>query len=430
MDIRELYDIYTKNGYKVTTDSRQVEPGAIFFGLRGERFDGNAFASQALENGAALAVVDNPEYHLPGKTVLVDDALKTLQELAGFHRKKLGIPIVGLTGTAGKTTTKELIKAVLAKKYKTFGTTGNLNNHIGVPLTLLQITPGYEIAVIEMGASIPGDIELLCNIADPDYGLITNIGTAHLEGFGSREVLIQTKTALYRHLKAKDGLIFVNRDDDLLMNLADHDRLHTYGTATEADTYGRSLGLNPFLSVEFRDKTGRMQRIDTRLFGEYNLYNVLAAVAVGQYFEVDDKDIAGAIAQYEPKNNRSQLSRTDKNTLILDLYNANPTSMSQALESFAKLDVPDKVLILGDMLELGEIELQEHKKILELARSLGFNRIYLVGEIFGKVNDGQYPHFRTSDELRDYLKQHPLRDSYILLKASRGIRLEKVVEAL
>ncbi len=429
MNIKDLYKIFLQNNQRVTTDSRKVPQGAIFFGLKGEKFDGNAFAQQALDAGASVAVIDNPEYQIPGKTILVDDSLKTLQQLATYHRKQLNIPVFALTGTAGKTTTKELIKAVLSKKFKTFGTTGNLNNHIGVPLTLLQIPPGAQIAVIEMGASVPGDIELLCQIAQPNYGLITNIGTAHIQGFGSRQVLIQTKTALYRYLEQTGGLIFLNSDDKLLTSLTSHPRIYTYGTKPDADTYGYSLGLNPFLSVSFRQKDKTLNLINSQLFGEYNLYNILAAVAAGQFFDVPDQQIKNAIEAYKPENQRSQIFKTDKNTLILDLYNANPTSMSKALESFAKIQAKDKVLILGDMLELGPIELQEHEKILNLAQQLGFEQIYLVGGIFGKVNK-KYPHFKTSGELRNYLLQNPLTGKYILLKASRGIHLENVIDAL
>ncbi len=429
MNIKELYQIFKQNNYRITTDSRKVQPGAIFFGLKGERFDGNAFARQALDAGASVAIIDNPEYQIPGKTILVDDSLKTLQQLANYHRQQLNIPVIALTGTAGKTTTKELIKAVLSQKFKTFGTTGNLNNQIGVPLTLLQIPVHAQIAVIEMGASFPGEIQILCDIAQPDYGLITNIGTAHIQGFGSRQVLIETKTALYRYLEQNNGLIFLNADDRLLTSLTTHPRIYTYGTEPTADTYGYSLGLNPFLSVSFRQKDKNFNQINSRLFGEYNLYNILAAVAIGQFFNVPDQKIKLAIENYQPKNQRSQIVKTSKNTLILDLYNANPTSMAKAIESFAKIKANDKVLILGDMLELGHIELQEHEKILNLAEKSGFKHIYLVGEIFGKVNK-KYPHFQTSDELRNYLKQNPLNNKFILLKASRGIHLENVLDVL
>ncbi len=428
MDIKKLYEIYRNNGFKVTTDSRQVSTGAVFFALRGEKFDGNTFAQSAIDKGAAIAVIDNPDYQIPGKTFLVNDALKTLQELAHYHRRQLDIPVIGITGTAGKTTTKELIKAVLQQKYKTFATEGNLNNHIGVPLSLLKIKPGTEIAVIEMGASYPGDIKLLCDIARPDHGLITNIGTAHIQGFGSRENLIKTKTELYRHLEQNNGTIFINIDDKLLTSLTAHDKLYTYGTADQAQVRGISLGINPFLTFKFFDRE-KTYTVNTKLFGEYNFYNALAAVAAGKYFDVPPEKIKTAIEAYQPQNQRSQIIKTDKNTLIADLYNANPTSMSQALKSFAKINANNKILIIGDMLELGGIEEQEHAKILQLAKELGLENIYLVGKIFGKVNN-KYPHFETSDELREFLQKNPVSNATILLKASRGIHLEKLLDVL
>ncbi len=429
MNIQELYSLYQKNGYQVTTDSRKVNDGAIFFALRGEKFDGNAFVKNALDAGASFCVIDNPAYFIQGKTWLVDDSLKTLQEFAKYHRAKLDIPVLGLTGTAGKTTTKELIRQVLAEKFTVYATEGNLNNHIGVPLTILRIKPDVQIAVIEMGASYPGDIELLCDIANPNLGLITNIGTAHIQGFGSREVLVKTKTALYRHLEAHDGQIFMNYDDVFLKSLTKHNKIYYYGTSQNADTHGKVIELNPFLKMQFRTKDGGFLYVQTQLFGEYNLYNLLAAIAVGQFFDIDDEKIKKALENYEPKNQRSQIFKTQKNTLILDLYNANPTSMSEALRSFAKIKATDKVLILGDMLELGGIENAEHQKILDLARHLGFEQIYLVGKIFGRVNE-KYPHFQTSDELRKFLEKNPLQDKYILLKASRGIHLENVIDVL
>ena len=429
MTIKDIYSIYTKNGYRVSTDSRKIEKGDIFFGLKGENFDGNAFASNALEKGAVLAIVDNPDYHIPGKTILTENSLKTLQDLATYHRKQLDIPFIGLTGTAGKTTTKELIRQVLSKKYKTYATQGNLNNHIGVPLTILSITPDYQVAVVEMGASHPGEIAQLCEIARPTHGLITNIGTAHIEGFGSHENLIQTKTALYRYLKKHNGTIFLNLDDSLLPTLTNHKQIHTYGTSNSAATQGKITGQNPFVSLEFTGKDNKTHTVNTKLFGTYNLYNILAAIAIGQYFNVSDQEIAAAIEEYEPRNNRSQIKKTRDNTLILDLYNANPTSMSKALESFAGLQADNKVLILGDMLELGEIEDEEHKKILSLTEKLGFSEIYLVGKIFGRVNS-KYPHFATSEEMAKWLQSNPLKNKYILLKASRGIHLEKLIEHL
>ncbi len=429
MKVKELYKLFEQAGYRVSTDSRNIDDGVLFFALKGERFDGNAFAAQALEKGASAAIIDNPKYHIPGKTFLVKDSLEALQQLARFHRTHLVTKIIGLTGTAGKTTTKELIHSVLSTTFNARATKGNLNNHIGVPLTLLSLRPDTEIAVVEMGASKPGEIWDLCQIARPDMGLITNIGTAHIQGFGSHENLIKTKAGLYRYLEQNNGLIFQNIDDKLLRSLTQHDKIYTYGTSKEAQTQGNIIEQNPFLKFFFIDKHNNHIDVQTLLFGKYNIYNLLAAVAIGQYLDIDDQKIAKALGQYQPHNNRSQIHTTQKNTLILDLYNANPTSMGKALESFAELKANNKVLILGDMLELGEIEQQEHKRILDLAENLGFSEIYLVGQIFGKVNN-KYPQFDSSKQMLQWLQQNPLQNKTILLKASHGIHLETLIQAL
>ncbi len=429
MEIKQLYKYFEQSGFNVSTDSRKITPGSLFFALKGEKFDGNTFALEALEKGALAAVIDNPDYHIPGKTILVNDTLHTLQLLARYHRQLLKTKIIALTGTAGKTTTKELIYRVLSTKFKAQATQGNLNNHIGVPLTLLSLKPQTEIAVVEMGASFPGEIWELCQIALPDMGLVTNIGIAHIQGFGSQEKLIQTKAGLYRFLEQNNGQIFQNSDDDLLRSLTNHKKIYTYGTNKHAQTQGDLIEQNPFVKFYFKGRTGQQISVQTNLFGKYNLYNLLAAVAVGQYLNIDDSTIALALSNYQPRNNRSQIHKTQRNTLILDLYNANPTSMSKALESFAELAVDNKVLILGDMLELGDIEKEEHKRILELAEKLGFSDIYLVGPIFGKVNS-KYPHFDSSEQMLNWLEENPLQDKTILLKASRGIHLEKLIQAL
>ncbi len=429
MNIKELHTLFIDANQNISTDSRHIQPGAIFFALRGERFDGNAFARQALDKGASVAIIDNPQYHIPGKTILVKDTLQTLQDLALYHRQQLDTQIIGLTGTAGKTTTKELIYSVLNKKFTTQATQGNLNNHIGVPLTLLSIKPDTQFAVIEMGASHPGEIWELCQIARPDMGLVTNIGTAHIEGFGSHQKLIETKAGLYRFLEQNNGTIFINIDDHLLTSLTNHNKIYTYGTGTQAQTHGQLLAQNPYVLFYFTSRTGEKINVQTNLFGKYNLYNLLAATAFGQYLGIDDTLIAQALEQYQPRNNRSQIYKTDKNTLILDLYNANPTSMAKALESFAALDIPGKVLVLGDMLELGHIAEEEHKRILQLAEKLGFSDIYLIGEIFGKVNNS-YTHFDTSEQMANWLENNPFTGKTILLKASRGIHLEKLIDHL
>ena len=429
MSIKELYKLFEQANFKVSTDSRQIEPGAIFFAIKGEKFDGNAFAAKALDNGASVAVIDNKKYHIPSKTVLVDNVLHYLQQLSVYHRRLLGTRIIGLTGTAGKTTTKELIFSVLSKKFNAQATQGNLNNHIGVPLTLLSLKPDTEIAVVEMGASHPGEIWELCQLVLPDMGLITNIGTAHIQGFGNRENLIHTKTGIYRFLEQNKGMIFLNVDDELLVSLTKHDKIYTYGTGGKAQSRGNIVEQNPFLKFFFIARSGQQINVQTNLFGKYNLYNLLAATAIGQYLDIDDFLIARALTEYQPRNNRSQIFKTAKNTLILDLYNANPTSMSRALESFAELNLDNKVLILGDMLELGVIEDQEHKRILELAEKLKFSEIYLVGSIFGRINK-HYPHFDTSEQMLSWLEKNKLENKTILLKASRGIHLETLIPAL
>ena len=434
--MKDLYTLYRDCQYKVTTDSRSIAGGELFFALRGENFDGNDYALRALEAGAAWAVV-NEDAALPEdpRLIRVADPFLALQQLAIRHRNSVGgerrLPVIGLTGTNGKTTTKELIAAVLARKYRVTATQGNLNNDIGVPLSLLRITPDTQIAVIEMGASHPDDIAKLVQVSQPDFGLITNVGKAHLLGFGSFEGVKAAKGELYRYLGQHAGsLIFLNADDEDLKGMASGLPCHfwEYGFSAQNARILPTEGAEPFLRMQIGERV-----LQTRLVGSYNAPNVLAALAVGAYFGVPEADAFEAVASYTPANKRSQLTRTDRNTVIVDAYNANPTSMAAALDNFSYIAAPDKVALLGDMRELGEDSVQEHVRILQRAAGLGL-RLYLVGEEFRKAQaalgldvEGV---FADSDALCAHLTAHPLRDAVILLKGSRGIQMEKVLPAL
>lgn len=430
--IQELYRIYLKCSI-VTTDSRQTPPGSVFFALKGEHFDGNQFAEKAIAQGCGYAVIDDEKYYKNEKHLLVKDCLQTLQQLAKYHREQLKIPFIAITGSNGKTTTKELLKCVLEKKYKVLATKGNLNNHIGVPLTLLTVTPEVDIAIIEMGANHIGEIAMLCEIAMPDYGLITNIGKAHLGEFGSFEGVIKAKTEMYRYIKGRKGKIFINADNELLVSNASGLEKITYGSSPGVFCSCSLAGANPYLQVKFQD-----QMISTQLIGKYNFENAAAAICMGKYFDVEDSKIKAAIESYIPSNNRSQAIQTKKNKLILDAYNANPSSMKAAIENFAELKEENKWLLLGDMLELGTYEIQEHMEILELIASKNFQNVILVGERFAKAVPGiskaglRFYLFSNSDELITRLQsQSPVNaPASILIKGSRGMKLEKVVEFL
>ena len=420
-----IYEHFCKS-YKVSTDSRQIEPASVFFALKGERFDGNDFALEVAEKGvASLVVADRPSLPDHPRIVKVKDSLQALQGLALFHRLQMrNLKVLSITGTNGKTTTKELVSAVLSRKYKTIYTQGNYNNHIGVPLTLLRITPETEFAVVEMGANHPGEIKTLANIACPDYGIITNIGKAHLEGFGSFEGVIKTKNELYEHLKAEGKTAFVNSDNALLMDLAKDLNHHTYGTE-KADCVVKPETCDPYLSVTW---TGRL--IQTHLVGSYNFENVAAAIAVGSYFGVDDNNIKDAIESYHPTNSRSQVIE-GRNHIIMDAYNANPTSMNASVRNFRNISGDNALLILGDMRELGEASEQEHKAILELLKTLEFHQAFLVGSCFSQYNDNpEYHTFPTVDDLVAYLEKHPIERQTILVKGSNSIHLEKVLPVI
>ena len=440
--MEELYAKYRACGYRVTTDSRAIRGGEIFFALRGETFDGNDYALKALQAGAAWAVVNEDaqivltgnDRLLADRFIRVPDPFRTLQELAVWHRTHVRggkLPVLGLTGTNGKTTTKNLIAAVLAKKYRVTATQGNLNNDIGVPLSVLSITPGTEIAVIEMGASHPDDIAKLVPISQPDYGLITNVGRAHLLGFGSFEGVKAAKGELYNWLGSHRGsLIFLNEDDPDLREMAAKQPCHVfgYGIAYQGAEILPATPYEPFLRLRLDGDL-----VETHLVGAYNATNVLAAIAVGDYFDVPRADAIAAIGEFIPDNNRSQMERTERNTLIVDAYNANPSSMRAALDNFRHVEAEHKLALLGDMRELGVESLAEHKKVVEQLRGMQLSAC-LVGEEFQKalaaLPAGGEAWFPTSEALSEYLAEHPVKDTVILVKGSRGIQMEKVLPKL
>lgn len=427
MGISELYELFLHHP-KITTDSRNCPRGSIFFALKGDKFDGNKFAEKALSTGCAYAVIDNPEYIKGERTILVDNVLKTLQQLANRHRKAVGCPIIGITGTNGKTTTKELLAAVLSTKYNLLYTEGNLNNHIGVPLTLLRLTHDHEMAVIEMGASHPGDIKELAEIVQPNYGIITNVGRAHLEGFGSFEGVIKTKGELYDYIRRSKGKIFINQDNKYLTEIAKGIEQITYGSDETAFAWGCTVTCNPYLVFEWRQQ-GKIHTVETHLIGGYNLDNALTAVAVGRYFKIPAERISRAITAYEPTNNRSQLKKTEKNELIIDAYNANPSSMKVALDNFATMPVSPKAIILGDMRELGPESDTLHTEIIELIKRGNYDKIFLCGEHFQKTGK-DFDTFATTEELIEALKANPLKGFHILIKGSHGMALEQTVDYL
>lgn len=427
MNLNELYELFLHHE-KITTDSRHCPANSLFFALKGERFDGNQYAAKALEAGAAYAIIDNPEYLSGDRMILVDNVLDCLQQLAHRHRKALGIPVIGITGTNGKTTTKELLASVLATKFNVLATEGNLNNQIGVPLTLLRMNPDHEIAVVEMGASHPGDIDELVHIVAPNYGLITNVGCAHLEGFGSFEGVLHTKGELYDYLRHTNGKIFINQENKDLMGIAHGLEQITYGQHEGAFAVGHVVESNPFLTFDWKQQ-GKIHVVETHLVGAYNIDNVLAAVAVGRYFKIPAERISRAIAAYEPTNNRSQYKKTERNALIIDAYNANPTSMKAALDNFASLPVHPKAVVLGDMLELGKTSDELHSGIVRQLQAEAFDKVYLCGQHFARTADG-FPSFTTTEELIAALRQDKLEGYHILIKGSHGMGLEKVVELL
>jgi UDP-N-acetylmuramoyl-tripeptide--D-alanyl-D-alanine ligase len=425
MQIEALYKIYQQYP-SVQTDTRKLKAGDIFFALKGVNFNGNSFAKQALNAGAVYAVIDEKEYEIPGKTILVDDVLTTLQQLANYHRQQFTIPFLGITGSNGKTTTKELIHAVLSTTYKTYTTEGNLNNHIGIPLTLLKIKPDAELAVIEMGANHIGEIASYCKIALPTHGIITNCGKAHLEGFGSEEGVRKGKGELYDHLRSNNGTAYIMWDYEYLQNMSSGiPHIKTYGTHN-SEIEGSVVTSEPFLNVAFHKGT-TLRIVQTHLVGEYNLPNVLAAAAVGKYFKVPDEKIKTAIENYAPSNNRSQWIEKSSNKIILDAYNANPSSMMQAIDNFAKLQATNKILVLGAMAELGKESLREHQMILEQIRKYKWANVILVGGDFEKLST-PYRWFKNSSEAGTWFRQQHFQNCTILIKGSRSMQMEKVAE--
>ena len=425
MKIHDLHAIFLANP-SISTDTRKIKENDIFFALKGENFNGNTYTQKALDSGASYVVIDEEKYVSNNKTILVDNVLKTLQDLANYHRKKCKAQVISLTGSNGKTTTKELINAVLSTSYRTIATKGNLNNHIGVPLTLLTIKPDTEIAIVEMGANHLNEIEFLCEIAEPDFGYITNFGKAHLEGCGGVEGVIKGKSELYDYLISSNKSVFLNADDPIqLEKLKGFTKKYGFST-TQAKYFNIELiNAQPFVNLKVEDV-----EINSNLIGTYNFTNCCAAIIIGKYFNIELPKIKYAIEKYIPDNNRSQIINTKGHYIILDAYNANPSSMKVALENFHKLEKPNKILILGDMFELGNSSREEHQIIANLASSLNFEEVILVGENF-QLTDSNAINLTNFNALKTYLDKYDLPEkSTILIKGSRGMALERVLECL
>ena len=437
MDIEQLYDLYKEHPC-ITTDSRDCPEGSIFLALKGDKFDGNQFAAQALQKGCAYAIVSALPEGAAGDSryIVVDDTLQTYKDIAREHRRQFDIPVIGITGTNGKTTTKELIRAVLSEKYNVLATEGNYNNDVGVPKTLLRLTHEHDIAIIEMGASHPGDIKTLAETAEPTCGLITNVGRAHLQGFGSFEGVVKTKGELYDYLRTRgDGLVFLNADSDELCDLLTDDLWCTPYSADPDKQYacisGEVVSCDPMLKIRWRrpladlEETGASQKwhkVQTQLIGAYNIYNLLAAVAVGINFDVDRKQIDHALESYVPTNSRSQLIQTARNRLIVDAYNANPSSMAAALENFTQIEAPRKMVILGDMRELGEASAEEHRRIVAYLQTMDLSQVWLVGPEFASAAQG-YRTFADVDEVKKAIEEEQPSGYTILIKGSNSTRL-------
>lgn len=425
MDLDNLYGLYLENPL-ISTDSRQIEKGCIFFALSGDHFNGNRFAKDALDQGASYAVVDEPSAVIHRNCILVDDTLRALQGLAGKHRENINATVIGITGSNGKTTTKELVGKVLASTYNTVVTKGNLNNHIGVPLTILSIGKNTEYAVVEMGANHQGEIAGLCRIARPHAGVITNIGNAHLEGFGGFEGVVKAKSELFDFIRQHNGTVFVNGNDELLCRLSEGMNVIYYGNHEESICTVNKVNSNPLLDIYWQS-SGENNRLQTMLFGDYNIDNILAAICIGITYQISNDRINSSIASYSSENNRSQIIQTEKNTLILDAYNANPSSMSAALKNFSRIEAKSKMVILGDMMELGSYSIDAHRDIINLALELNFKRVFFIGESFIRAaGPNEIPCFLNVDEAYQWLRENPVSDMTILLKGSRRMALEKL----
>jgi len=437
MNSKELYAIYEQHPV-ITTDSRECPQGSIFIALKGESFDGNQFAAQALDKGCAVAIVDDEQvynsYNGDKQMILVPDTLQAYKDMAREHRRRFDIPVIGITGTNGKTTTKELVRAVLAERYDEMATEGNFNNDVGVPKTLFRLSVMHEIAVIEMGASHPGDIKTLAETAEPTCGLITNVGKAHLQGFGSLEGVIRTKGELYENLATRpDSVIFVNADNEHLMGILPQGVKTERYTCDEskqgACVYGQMIACDPFLRLKWRENGGEWHEVTTHLIGSYNIDNVLAAVTVGLHFDVTAEQICHAIENYTPSNNRSQLTDTEHNHLIVDAYNANPTSMAAALDNFSLMQVSPKMAILGEMRELGDSSREEHVRVVEKLKGCPFDEVWLVGKEFQDI-ECPYRKFDNVEQVKAAIAERRPEGRYILIKGSNGTRLFQLPELL
>lgn len=439
MTLEQLYNIFLAHP-QITTDSRECPEGSLFFALKGESFDGNKFASTAIDKGCSYAVVDEAEYWVEGdeRYILVDDVLATMQQLAHMHRMHFVGPVIEITGTNGKTTTKELVSAVLAKKYDVLHTKGNFNNHIGVPKTLLELRDHHQIAVVETGANHPGEIKALAAIVSPDCGLITNVGTAHIEGFGSFEGVVKTKAELYDNLRSNPkGFVFLNADNDILVGESHGLKAVTYGAPGKGfDVEGEVMACNPFLKLRWRRGKSSCQEpwheVQMQIIGSYNVTNALAAICVGLHFGVSASEACEALEHYVPTNNRSEMRRTAHNALVIDAYNANPSSMKAALDNFSLMETPagmKKMLILGDMKELGSVSVKEHANVIDALHRLGFDEVWLVGDNF-KMQNPDFPTFSNVDEVKAQLQRSPVADRLILIKGSNSTHLYQLPEYL
>ena len=426
MKIKQLHQLFLKSS-GVSTDTRKIQPESVFFALKGENFNGNEFSAQALQKGASYAVIDEIPAEKGDRFILVEDVLRTLQELAAFHRKELGLPIIALTGSNGKTTTKELMSSVLSRRYKTVATAGNLNNHIGVPLTLLSMTKETEIGIVEMGANHQKEIAFLCSIAQPDYGYITNFGKAHLEGFGSLEGVIKGKSELYDYLKAHQNTLFLNYDDPVQKQHSGYKWKYGFGRDPEADLQLTFPEGSTFAEIEHKGTL-----IHSRLIGAYNAKNMAAAFAVGTYFKIPIEEIKAGIENYSPQNNRSQIIEKNTNKIILDAYNANPTSMAAALENFDNLKESPKLVFLGDMFEMGPQAEEEHQQLVHKLKNMDITEAVLIGENFFKTanKETKIRKFRTFEDFRSGYSFSGIRNSLILIKGSRGMALERIMDLL